>query len=415
MSRREIGYRMEMRDAQFLTSGKGCELLRKAEDQIAEGCLAHTALRRLRANASAEEARAAWELANLRRRAVAKLGLDAAKLFFDRDGLEMASSALVSRYHAQRFAAAGARRILDLGGGVGMDSLAFARAGLSVAMCERDPVRAVFAQANAAALGLGDRIEVVCADVAQARLPTADAAFLDPARRAGSRRWTASLDDLDPPLSFVRELQARGIGTIGLKLSPAAPHEPAEEYAGEIEFLSDHGECKEAFLALGRLRTGQRFSAARLCEQDGRLSVERIGGDPSKGCEIGPPSGRFLYEPDPAVIRAHLVGTLAAELDAWQFEPSIAYLLSDGLQPTAFARAFEIEESLPYSRKAVQDALRRRRIGRLVVKKRGFPQEPEVVLRDLKLAGDRDAVLILSRCGKRHWAFIAARVRDGAA
>lgn len=403
---------MEHHDAQFLTSAEGAEAIRQAENLANEGCAAHIALERLRAMASPDETRAAWEMANLRRHALRKLGPIANKLFFDRDGLEMASSALVSRYHAARFLAAGARQILDLGGGVGIDSLAFARAGLAVTLFERDPTRAHFAIANAHALGLEGRITVICADATLADLSTADAAFLDPIRRAGSRRWSKSLDDLEPPLPFLRSLQDRSIAAVGVKLSPATPLELAGEYAGEIAFLQERGECKEAFLALGGLKTGNPVCAALLEERDGELAVQRLAGDPSEAAPAGAAHGRFLYEPAPAVVRAHLVGTLAAELGAWQFDPSIAYLLADELRSTPFADAYQVEESLPYNRKAVQEALRRRDIGRLVVKKRGFPLEPEEVLRELKLAGDREAVLLLSRRGKRHWAFIATRARD---
>ena len=52
-------------------------------------------------------------------------------LFFTRDGLEQASRPEVADHHAARFAAAGVRRVVDLGCGIGADALAFAgrRAG----------------------------------------------------------------------------------------------------------------------------------------------------------------------------------------------------------------------------------------------------------------------------------------------
>jgi len=34
--------------------------------------------------------------------------------------------------------------------------------------------------------------------------------------------------------------------------------------------------------------------------------------------------GRFVYEPDPAVIRAHLVSTVVAEIDGWLLDPHLA-------------------------------------------------------------------------------------------
>lgn len=399
---------MDLQSARFLTSPDAAEALSVAEELAGAGVPAHTAIERLRAHWKPDQARVAWELALVRRHAQTKLGEDAARLFFDREGLEMASSGLIAGYHAGRLA--GARHVLDLGGGVGIDSMAFARAGLTVTLFERDPARAILAEANFRALGMAGRVEVICGDATQADLPPADAAFLDPMRRSEARRWAGSAEEIEPPLPFARSLLDRGIGMVGIKLSPASPHEIAGEYGGEWEFLSERGECKEAFLALGGLKTGVGMSAALLSERNGVLVEERLAGNPDTPCPAGPPNARFLYEPDPAVIRAHLVATLASSIGAWQLDPGIAYLLGDAFHDTPFASAFRIEESLPYNKRAVQAALRRLDISRLVVKKRGFPLAPEAVLRDLKLAGDRDAVLILARCGKRHWAFIASRV-----
>jgi hypothetical protein len=398
---------LELTLAQYLTSPKGEEGLSSATEFLLEGVAPHAALARLQRLASPEEARALWELASLRRRAQAKFGEDAARLFFDREALEMATPTRVAFYHAQRFVTAGARRVLDLGGGVGGDSLAFACAGLTVALYERDPARAHLAQANAKTLGLEDHICVVCGDATTANLPSADAAFLDPARRSGSRRWAGSVEEAEPPLSFVKQLQAWGIPTIGVKLSPAIPREVAGQYDAEIEFISHAGECKEAFLEFGALGTGHPISAVLLHEPEGG---ERLVGDPMAQCTVGEPAGRYLYEPDPAAIRAHLVGKLAARLSAWQFDPQIAYLIGNELVATPFAQTYEILDSLPYNRKTVQETLRRREIGRIIIKKRGFPEEPEAVRRQFRLGGNREAILFLTRCGKRHWAFMATRV-----
>ena len=80
-------------------------------------------------------------------------------MFFTRDGLEQATRPVVADQHAQRFVAAGVRRVVDLGCGIGSDALAFVRAGLEVVAVERDPDTAAVAAAN-----LAGRAEVRCAD-----------------------------------------------------------------------------------------------------------------------------------------------------------------------------------------------------------------------------------------------------------
>ena len=113
----------------------------------------------------------------------------------------------------------------------------FARAGLRVTLYERDPIRAAFAEENARVWELHRQISVVQADITEAVL-TADAAWLDPARRRDSRR-VSDPEDYSPPLSWLTTLRASGIRRIGVKLSPAIDHAFAEQFGAELEFLSE--------------------------------------------------------------------------------------------------------------------------------------------------------------------------------
>ena len=111
----------------------------------------------------------------------------------------------------------------------------------------------------------------------------------------------------------------------------------------------------------------------------------------------GPQEGRVLYEPDPAVIRAQGVATLAQRLGARLLHPQIAYLIADERTPTPFASAYDVIERLPYSRRRLQEALTRRGVGQVVIKKRGFPQEPDALRKQLKLRGPNALTVVLTR------------------
>ena len=85
---------------------------------------------RMRAAYGPELAAAALTQASLRRQAKPKFGETAAQMFFTRAGLEQATRPEVAEYHASRFLQGGVGRVIDLGCGIGSDSLAFAEAGL---------------------------------------------------------------------------------------------------------------------------------------------------------------------------------------------------------------------------------------------------------------------------------------------
>lgn len=388
--------------ARFLLAPEGRALTHEAETLLADRVDALPALTRLRRTADADLCVAAWELAVLRPRAQAKFGADAAHLFVTRESLEQASGLHASAYHASRFVELGAAHVHDVCGGIGADALAFARAGLTVTLYEHNPVRALFAQANAEALGLAHRVAVRCEDVTGAALPPG-AVWFDPARRENGRRIPRP-DDYVPPLPLAHHWAQQGLLPLGIKLSPAIDHALAAEYASDLEFISDGGECKEALL----WRT--------LSPADPHRVRAVLLSDEAPQALIGPAdlparletdtSCAFLYEPDPAVIRAHLVGSLAPLLQSRAVDPAIAYLVADMVTPTPWARAYEVVERFPYTRRALQDALARRKVGHVVVKKRGFPLEPDAVRRQLKLSGPHALTVVLTRRGDAHLVFL---------
>lgn len=388
--------------AGYLLAPEGRALSQQAETLLADGVDALPALTRLRRLAAPDLCAAAWELAVLRPRAAAKFGPDAARLFVTRESLEQASGLRASAYHASRFRALGASHVNDLCGGIGGDALAFARAGLTVTLFERDPVRALFAQANAEACGLSPRISVRCEDVTQAALP-AGAVWFDPARREGGRRIPRP-DDYVPPLPLAHRWAEGGASPIGIKLSPAIDHALAAEYDADLEFVSDGGECKEALLWRGIAPADPKSVRAVLLSES---APQILAGSSALAAPLAADAPcAFLYEPDPAVIRAHMVGTLAPLLSARAVDPAIAYLVSDTFVSTPFARAYQVLTCFPYSRRALQEALSRRNVGHVVVKKRGFPLEPDAVRRQLKLSGPESLTVVLTRQGDAHLVFL---------
>lgn len=392
--------------ARFLLAPAGRALLAEADALLAARAEMLTALTRLRRSAAPDLAVAAWDMAEMRRRGQAKFGPQAAQMYFVREALEQASGRGTADYHAARLAASGAQTVADLGGGIGGDALAFARAGFEVTLLERDPVRALFAEENARLWGLAEHVAVVQQDVTEAQI-TAQAAWLDPARRRDSRR-VSDPEDYAPPLSWLTELAAHGVGSIGVKLSPGIDHALAARFGAELEFLSEGGECREALLWLGGARSGDALRATVITPQ-GPISLTGLEDAPGQASTA---HGEYLYEPDPAVIRAHLVGTLARQIDAAPVDPRIAYLLGDELRHSPFADAYEVLDRFPYGNKRLQKALTDRDVGRVIIKKRGFPQEPDEVRKQLKLRGSQEMIVVLARIGKGHEVFLCRLVQE---
>ena len=96
------------------------------------------------------------------------------------------------------------------------------------------------------------------------------------------------------------------------------------------------------------------------------------------------------------MIRAHLVEQLAATLGAAKLDPDIAYLTGDAAVPTPFARAYAIEEALPFGLKRLAARLRALDAGIVTVKKRGSPLDVDALARRLRGAGPRPLTVVLT-------------------
>ncbi|CAM5716354.1 Methyltransferase OS=Streptomyces antimycoticus OX=68175 GN=SSPO_044280 PE=4 SV=1 [Streptomyces antimycoticus] len=331
---------------------------------------------------------AALTQATLRQRAVAKFGSeDAHRMYFTPNGVEQSTRTSVAAYRAARLAEFGVRRTADLCCGIGGDAIALARTGISVLAVDRDPLTCAVARANAQALGLAELIEIRCADVTDIDTRSFDAVFVDPARRGGRGR-VFDPEAYSPPLSWAIEA-ARTTPRAALKIAPGVPHEAVPEDA-EAEWISDHGQVKEAVLWFGTARPGLRRATLL-------PSAHSLVGTPHLPAPEPGPVGRWLYEPDGAVIRAHLVADVAARVGGRLIDPTIAYITTDELRPTPFATAYEITDVLPFNLKRLKALLREREVGIATIKKRGSAVEPEQLRKKLRLEGRNACTIVLTR------------------
>ena len=337
---------------------------------------------------------AALTQSRLRARARVKLGDLADRLLLTPDGLEQATRPAVAARHAQRYAAldppAGVGPVVDLCCGIGGDLLALAGAGLPVRGVDRDPVTAEVARANAAALGLADLVEVECADALATDLTGTRGVFVDPARRSGRGR-TFDPRAYSPSFDAVVATAGR-VAATGAKLAPGIPHDllPA---GTEAEWVSVGGDVVECALWWGPL-AGPAARRATLLGSDGPVGT--VTGDGATRAPVGAVR-RYLHEPDGAVVRAGLVAEVAAPHDGTLLDPSIAYVATDRPVASPFLRSYEVTDVLPFSVKRLRDLLRSRGVGRLTVKKRGTAVTPEELRRQLRLSGDGEATVVLTR------------------
>jgi SAM-dependent methyltransferase len=317
---------MDQETFRELLTPAGQRLLRQAVSMrpTEAAYLAHVAT--LRKHHPPALAHAALETALLRARAAEKFA-DATLMYFTREALEQSTNEVVAQHRARRFVPLGS--VADLCCGVGADAVALARAGLSVTAVDSDPLRLAMCAANAAALGLEHRVRAVVGDALEVPLPDVKAAFCDPDRRAGGRRFLDP-EDYSPSLSALRARFGADF-PLAVKVAPGVARAdlPAD---AEAEFVSLRGELKECTLLFGPLRTAAR-RATVLPSGDALTGT----GDEAPA-PLADGVGAVLYDPDPAVARAGLVPLLAEQLGADAIDFEVQLLTADSHTPTPVRR-----------------------------------------------------------------------------
>ncbi|GAA2243432.1 class I SAM-dependent methyltransferase [Rarobacter faecitabidus] len=358
----------------------------------------------------------------------AKLGDKSEGFLATRAGAEQATRWPVAALRARAFAASGATTVADLTCGLGVDTLALAAAGLSVTAFEIDEATATLARHNARDYGC---VHVLHGDGLAADLSGIDAIFADPARRTESGARINDPEQYGPPLSDVWALRERAeLRVLGVKVGPGIAHRdvPADARA---EWLSVDGDVVEATLWWtpgGMPDLPHRALIARSSQGDplAELTVGSLAGFPDEDSRAprldvatAADLGEFLAEPDGAIIRAHLLGTLAEKAAgdssmngrARLISPRIAYLTAN--EPLPHSRNYRIVDVLPFHIKKLSGYLRTRGVGSVTIKKRGVEATPEQVRRQLRLSGDHEATLVLTRIAGQHRAIVVEPAEGG--
>ncbi|WP_082955139.1 THUMP-like domain-containing protein [Mycobacterium mantenii] len=322
----------------------------------------------------------------LRRRAAEKLGeLGASDWLFTDEALQQATAAPVALHRAGRLAGRGGV-VHDATCSIGTELAALSRCGIAAVGSDIDPVRLAMARHN-----VGEAAWICRADALHP--VTRDAVLVvDPARRVQGRR-RLRIEDYQPGLGALLDTY-RGREFV-VKCAPGVDFDEVRRlgFAGEIEVTSYRGSVREACLwsaGLARPGVGRR---ATLLDRG-----EQLTDTDADDCPVRP-VGRWIVDPDGAVVRAGLVRHYGALHGLWQLDPDIAYLSGDRLP--AADRGFEVLDQLVFDERRLRQALAALDCGSLEVLVRGVRVDPDALRRRMRLRGSRSLSVVIARIGAR--------------
>ena len=296
------------------------------------------------------------------------------------EALQQATAQPVAAHRAARLAG---RIVHDATCSIGGELAALRTAAAVLLGSDLDPVRLAMARHNVPDVAL-------CRADALVPVTREAVVIADPARRGGGRR-RFDPRDYTPPLDQL--LDVHRDRDLVVKCAPGLDFAalPGMGFTGEVEVVSWGGSVREACLWPPGLTEPGISRRATLLD----AGEELTDADPDD-CDVRP-AGRWIVDPDGAVVRAGLVRHYGARHGLWQLDPEIAYLSGDTLPPGV--RGFGVLEQLAFSEKRLRQALSVRDCGPLEILVRGVTADPDALRQRLRPRGRVPLTVVLTRIG----------------
>lgn len=322
-----------------------------------------------------ERAAVLVETTLLRRRAPEKLGQlgDSVSWLFTDEALQQATAAPVALHRARRLATTVPGAVVhDVTCSIGTELAALRGCDIRMLGSDIDPVRLAMARHN-----LGAGVDLCRADALHP-VTQDTVVVVDPARRHDGRRRFNPRDYV-PGLDQLLEVY-RG-RDLAVKCSPGIDFAQLGVlgFEGEIELTSYRGVVREACLWSASLAGPNVRRRASIV--DHRQGIIEITDAEPADCLVRP-AGRWIIDPDGAVVRAGLVRHYAARHGLWQLDPDIAYLSGDQLPPSV--RGFEVLERLALDERRLRRSLSALNCGSVEILVRGVRVDPDALRRRLR-------------------------------
>lgn len=263
--------------------------------------------------------------------------------------LEQTSSQQTAMYKA---GLVNAGKVLDLTGGLGVDSIAFAKANkTTVTHLEKNPELQKIAEHNFKTLGLPiQSIEAHAEEFISSTSNHYDLVFIDPARRDEYQKKVIQINECEPDITTLMPDLFKIAPRVMVKLSPMLDIAQALRdlpNVKEIHAVAVRNELKELLLILEQGFEGKLVAKAiNLDTEQPEVEVPY----PSRVCKrIGRPK-QFLYEPNAACNKLQCYGALASTFDLDQLAVNTHLFIGD-VKVDFPGRCFEVVQVEKFSRK----------------------------------------------------------------
>lgn len=310
--------------------------------------------------------------------------------------VEQASSEQTARYKASLV---NGDLLIDLTGGMGVDSWAFSQRVREVVYVERNETLAALTAHN---LPLLNTTITVAAqnglDFLEKQSIIADWIYIDPARRDDQGGKVVRLDNCEPNVLDHWSLLRQKAQSVLLKTSPLIDIDATLRQLPGVEavyIVAVQNEVKEVLFVAGQLAVDVDqvlLTAVNLSNAEPVVFQFRRNDERSADVRFGNPE-RYIYEPNAALLKAGAFRTLAARLGLKKLAPNSHLYTASELIDFPFGRTFVVQAICKPDRKSLQSVLADQPLkANLTV--RNFPQPVEELKKKLGLHDGGDIYIL---------------------
>ena len=313
--------------------------------------------------------------------------------------VEQASSEQTAHYKASLVSG---HLLIDLTGGMGVDTWAFARSVEQVVYVERQPELATLAAYNLPLLGTrqvrvlsGDGLAMLEKDsdwkqIAGAPNEVADWLYLDPHRRNEQGGKVVRLEDCEPDLSRPETISAllKRTRKILVKASPLLDIDATVRLlAGAVEsvhIVAVQGEVKEILFIIGNqvvMQGDTQLNAVNLMAVEPTILRFQWQEERTAEVSLGNPQ-RYIYEPNAAVLKAGAFRLVATRFGLTKLAPNSHLYTSPAIEREFPGRIFELQHLIKPDAKLLKTILPDLKANLTV---RNFPQTVAELRKKLNL------------------------------
>lgn len=306
--------------------------------------------------------------------------------------VEQSSSEITANYKARLFANSEHTKLIDLTGGMGVDTTAFAKRHKKVVYVEKNYALIPIARHNFEVLGY-DNIDLRHDDaisfLSNNHVATGVHCYIDPARRDSSKNKVFKIEDCEPDILSIKHLMDNFV----IKYSPILDIKLAIEQLGnvtEIHIVAVENEVKE-LLFLNQKNTEDKIIKCVNFLSDG--THHTFGFTYEQEQQLSVPftmPKQYIYEPNAAILKAGAFKSVAQKYSLEKLAANSHIYSSDELKTNFPGRSFICEAVCKFDKKEILSKLSGSQAN---VSTRNFPMKPDEIKKRLGLKDGGDTYL----------------------